>query len=254
LYKYDKAGTIITFWIYKTGLLLIALGAAINMKFFLHFDFTSLQNENYNQYIKISGALSLAGSIGLTIFGAWYIRKLLLEYFITYNVQSKTLYWLAIIPFLGFLSFLFMETKQVNQQNYKGKVRSISNFAGSSTIAVTIIALVPLILCLVFGITGATPFVYISLAIVCLLFTVMTFSRAGYYFTAIIIFLALVAVLVAAYLSASTIEELSSYYFLLLIGLGQLIMFLPLYHFNKFFYTPAEDPEPETDEPKDLFV
>jgi hypothetical protein len=253
--EYNKTGAFIAFWIYKTGLLMIAIGAATYLKYILYsFNYAASQNVDYNSYMRISGALSIIGSIGLTLFGAWYLRRLLLEYFITYNIQSKFLYWLAIIPFFGFLSFLFMERNQVNQQNYKGKVTTIGNFAGSSTTAITIISLAPLILCLVLGLTGATPFVYISLAIVCLMVILMIFSRAGYYVSAIVIFLALVTVFVVAYLSKTIIEELSIYFFLLLIGLGQLVMFLPIYHFNKFFYIPAENPEPETDQPKDLFV
>jgi len=252
--EYNKTGSFIGFWVYKTGILMIALGASTFIRLYFRSDYLWTQNKDYIDYILISGAISIIGSIGLSLYSAWYLRRLLLEYFITYNVRSKFLYWLAIVPLLGVLSFLFMETKQVKPQNYKEKVNTIEKIAGSSTLAITIISFFILLLRYILELSGNSLQVYFTLAIISLLFTWIIFSRIGYYITGGIILASMVGILYKSNTAIHFDEEWMAYYGVLVIGLSQLVMFFLVYHFSKFFYTPAEDPDPESAQSQDLFV
>lgn len=256
--EYGRLNGFISFWVVKTSLLLLALGTANYLKILRQstsykFGYDG-SNEGYRLYLLIIGFVTIVGALFLALFTAWYLRKLLLEYFIGYNVQSKFLYWLALIPFIGFLSFLFMETNQTKEQNYNEKVTSLGNFAASSTTAISVIAFIGMFLRLVFRLSNTDSTVAISVVIACLLFTWMIYSQVAYYLNAVVILLALAAIIVYTFISGYLIDDLIGFFALLVIGLAQLILFLPIYHFDKFFYTPGENPEPETGQPRDIFA
>jgi hypothetical protein len=256
--EYGRFNGFIAFWVMKTSLLLLAVGTANYLKILMEaftykygkYDGT----DGYRIYIMIIGFVSIVGAILLALFAAWYLRRLLLEYFITYNVQSKFLYWLALIPFIGFLSFLFMETSQNKEQNYNEKVASIGNFAASSTTAISIIAFTGMFLRLIFRISNIEGSVVLSIVLACLLFTWMIYSPAAYYINGVVILLALAAILVYTFMGRYVIEELIAFFGLLVVALAQLVLFLPVYHFDKFFYTPSQNPEPEPGQPRDIFA
>ena len=256
--EYGRLNGFIAFWVMKTTLLLLALGTANNLKILsqarsYRFGYDGAGGD-YRTYLLTIGFISLIGSVLLALFTAWYLRKLLLEYFITYSVQSKFLYWLALVPLIGFLSFLFMETSQARQQSYNEKVTNLGNFAASSTAAITVIAFIGLFFRIVFRLSNMDGTVAISVVIACLLFTWMIYSQVAYYLNAIVILLALVAIIVYAFISQYIIDDLIGFFALLVIGLAQLVLFLPVYHFDKFFYTPGENPEPESGQPRDIFA
>jgi hypothetical protein len=66
--------------------------------------------------------------------------------------------------------------------------------------------------------------------------------------------MALAAIIVISYITGDIKEEMISLFALLLISLSQLVLFLPVYHFDKFFYTPSENPELEPGQPRDIFA
>jgi len=256
--EYGRLNGFIAFWVMKTSLLLLAIGTANYLRILTEsnshrFGYDNTSDE-YRTYLLTVGILSIVGAVLLALFTAWYLRKLLLEYFISYNVQSKFLYWLALVPFLGFLSFLFMETNQSKQQNYNEKVASLGNFAASSTTAISAIAFIGMFLRLVFRLSNTDGTVAISVVLACLLFTWMIYSQVAYYLNAIVILLALIAIIVYTLISRYIVDDLVGFFALLVIGLAQLVLFLPIYHFDKFFYTPGENPEPETGQPRDIFA
>jgi hypothetical protein len=256
--EYGRLNGFIAFWVMKTSLLLLAVGTANYLNLLTEANSSkygyNTGNEGYQTYMIIVGFVSIVGAVLLALFTAWYLRKLLLEYFISYNVQSKFLYWLALMPFIGFLSFLFMETNQAKQQNYNEKVTSLGNFAASSTTAISAIAFIGMFLRLVFRLSDTDGTVAISVVIACLLFTWMIYSQVAYYLNAAVIILALIAIIVYTLISQYIIDDLIGFFALLVIGLAQLVLFLPIYHFDKFFYTPGENPEPETGQPRDIFA
>jgi hypothetical protein len=256
--EYGKLNGFIAFWAMKTSIILLAVGTANYLRMLTEpnsYKYSAeVTSDGYRAYMLTVGFVSIVGAILLALFTAWYLRKLLLEYFISYNVQSKFLYWLALVPFIGFLSFLFMETGQVKQQNYNEKVTSIGNFAASSTTAISAIAFIGMFLRLVFRLSNTDGTVAISVVIACLLFTWMIYSQVAYYLNAVVILLALIAIIVYTFISRYLIEDLVGFFALLVIGLAQLVLFLPIYHFDKFFYTPGENPEPETGQPRDIFA
>ena len=256
--EYGRLNGFIAFWTMKTSLLLIALGTTNYLRLLAESNSYKYgydgSNDGYRTYMMIISFVSIVGALLLLLFTAWYLRKLLLEYFINYNVQSKFLYWLALVPFIGFLSFLFMETSQAKQQNYNEKVASLGNFAASSTTAISAIAFIGMFLRLVFRLSNTDGTVAISVVIGCLLFTWMIYSQVAYYLNAIVILLAIMAIIVYTFISRYIIDDLIGFFALLVIGLAQLVLFLPIYHFDKFFYTPGENPEPETGQPRDIFA
>lgn len=256
--EYGRLNGFIAFWVMKTSLLLLALGTANYLRILREsssykFGYDG-SNEGYRLYLLIIGFVSIIGALFLALFTAWYLRKLLLEYFIGYNVQSKFLYWLALIPFVGFLSFLFMETNQAKQQNYNEKVTSLGNFAASSTTAISAIAFIVMFLRLVFRLSNTDGSMIVAIVIACLLFTWMIYSQVAYYLNAVVILLALAAIIVYTFISGYLLDDLIGFFALLVVGLAQLVLSLPIYHFDKFFYTPGENPEQETGQPRDIFA
>jgi hypothetical protein len=257
--EYGKLNSFIAFWVMKTTLLLIAMGTAGYLRVITEatshrYSSYRTSNEGWETYLMIVGIFSIAGAILLALFTAWYLRKLLLEYFITYDIRSKFLYWLALVPFIGFLSFLFMETNQVKQRNYNQKVESIGNFAASSTTAISVIAFIFFFIRLVARLSNTGSAVLLSVVLATLLFTWMIYSHIAYYFNAVVIFLGLAAILAYTFITSYLAEEMALYFALLVLALSQLILLLPVYHFDKFFYTPAENPEQESGEPRDIFA
>jgi hypothetical protein len=257
--EYNRLNSFIAFWVMKTALLLIAFGSAGYLRMIM--ESTSRRyggfgndNEGWKNYIMTVGIVRITGSILLALFTAWYLRKLLLEYFITYDVRSKFLYWLALVPFIGFLSFLFMETNEEKQRNYNQKIESMGNFAASSTAAISTIAFILLFLRLVVRLSNTGPGVVLSIVLATLLFTWMMYSQVAYYLNGVVILLAMAAILVYSFMTSYAPEEMLMYFALLIFGLTQLILSLPVYHFDKFFYTPSENPEPEEAGPRDIFA
>jgi hypothetical protein len=256
--QYDKLNGFIAFWVMKTSMLLIAFGAASYIRVFLEGGSRKYSDDyqEFRKYYLIMGIISIAGAVLLILFIAWYLRRLLLEYFITYNVRSKFLYWLALIPFIGFLSFLFMETNQVKERNYNQKIDTMGNFAGSSTAAISSIAFIALFLRMVFRLSNTDPAIVLSVVIAAALFTWMIYSTVAYYLNLVVTLLALIAIIVISYITGYVKEEMIFLIALLLISLSQLVLFLPVYHFDKFLYTPAENPErvPEEAGTRDIFA
>jgi hypothetical protein len=254
--QYEKLNGFFAFWVMKTSMLLIAFGAASYLGVFLE-SRPGRYSEDYvesRKYFIIIGTISLLGAILLILFIAWYLRRLLLEYFITYNVRSKFLYWLALIPIIGFLSFLFMETNQVKERNYDQKIDTMGNFAGSSTAAISTIAFIGLFLRLVFRLSDTDPAIVLSVVLAGALFTWMIYSTVAYYLNLVVTLLALIAIIVFSYITGYMRDEIIFLFALLLISLSQLVLFLPVYHFDKFLYTPGENPEPVPDQPRDIFA
>jgi amino acid transporter len=182
----------------------------------------------------------------MALFIAWYLRKFLIEYFITYGIRSKFLYWLCIVPVIGFIVFAILQADNTRQERHSQKVDSMGDFAGSSNTAITAIFFFAIVIRLIMRIAGGDQVFIFSLGISILLFIWVISSRMGYYVSLVIAGIGILGVIVATQLissdSDSVAEVLGIYFGLLLLYVIQLVFIYPVYHFENFEYIPAEDP------------
>lgn len=183
----------------------------------------------------------------IVLFAAWYLRKLILEYFISYNITSKFTYWLMLLPGIGFIVWLFCLQDERNK-SFSEKVDTINGFASSPSQAVTIIIVILMCLRLVFGLTGAAAGITIFSGMLSLaLFAWLASQRSGYYFN-LYLSLGLLLVVLVAMLGWGERKYLILFYVafsLLLYNAAQLIMIYPIYHFEDFSYLDDGEETPE---------
>jgi hypothetical protein len=187
---------------------------------------------------------------------AWYIRKFLLEYFITYNTHSKFLYWFSLLPVIGFPTFLVAHFENNKQTKYSEKLHTLGRFAASATISITTIFIILLVFRLMFRVvTGTGPVFIISIIISALLFVWMISDKTGFYVN-LVLNLALLAgglIIVFATKIAGQGGITAFLFAMVLLNVMHLLLLYPVYYFHDFEYTPAEDPDAATAKEFHLF-
>lgn len=250
---FNKLNSILTFWAVKvaTFMIIISAAAALNNYIILtgesrQYEFLYNQDPGLLKYYQYTGILNAVSFAGLALFAAWYLRKFLIETFISYGIHSKFLYWLSLLPVIGFLTFLIVQFDTTKRNRYHEKMDSLGSFASSSTTAVTGVFFLLIIIRLLLRLTDGDRSSIIGLGIAILLFIWMISSKTGYYAGMIITALGIVTVTVLSFVMDSGSELTGSFavlYGLLLLQLVQLILIYPVYHFEEFQYIPAEDPD-----------
>lgn len=238
---YPKLNSLISFWALKVVLLLLLIRSTAPLNFFRSF----ADNKPMALFYLCISIVSVLSAAGAALFLTWYLRKFLLEYFITFNIPSKFLYWLSLLPVIGFIAFLIIQANTEKQERYHQKTATIGSFAASSAAAVTTLFFIGLFIRLLMQIGEGDPIFIVSLVISALLFIWLMTDKTGYYVSLVLMLLAVVILMAVGIKFGIAGEEISLPWGLLLFNLAQLIFIYPIYHFDNFLYIPAEIPEPE---------
>jgi hypothetical protein len=252
---YNRLSSIVTFWALKLSMLTIIVGGGANLYAFVRLMNSSYRysyliteiDPNINLFYQIIMPLYMLGYVAMAFFFAWYFRKFLLENFISYGVQSKFLYWLSIIPIIGFLAFLILQIDNKRQEGYSKKLTSLERFAAGSTAAVTTVFIILIVIRLIMRLSGGDKAFILTLSISILLFIWVITSKIGYYVSLALIGIGLLGLIVVSTVMTMTndslVEVFAIFFGLLLLNLVQLVFIYPIYHFEEFQYIPGEDPD-----------
>jgi hypothetical protein len=242
---YENLSATIVFFTLKVFIIAMVIGQAFqlySLKFFMRGEFAS--------FLKVyfySNILNVLFGVVIVLFAAWYLRKFLLEYFVTYNITSKFTYWLTLLPGIGFIVWLFCLQNE-RAKNFSEKVDSINNFAGSNAQAVTAIIVIIMCLRLVFGLAGQAAGINVFAGILSLLFFVWLINqRSGYYFN-LYLSLSLLLILLVGMLGWGERKYFVVFcasFSLVLFNTVQLLLIYPVYHFEDFSYIDNEEETPD---------
>jgi hypothetical protein len=254
---YPKRNSLAIIWALKLMSILLLCGT-IDF-FYAYSKFFSFNNGFYEkqpglfQYFRITCVIDMLSFIVTAMLLGWYLRKFLLEYFITYNIRSKFLYWFSLMPFIGFLSLLIAQVDTVKQYKYNERLSAIGSFAASSTKSITAIFFTILILRIIFLLDSGEPVLTISPIVNMLLFIWMTSDKTGYYVNIALTILLLLTGIILLVVNSTTGEAVHIIFGLMLLNLAHLVLIFPVYHFEEFEYIPAKNPDPDPQEEFGLF-
>lgn len=245
---YRKVQGLVVFWSLKTMCWLFVLHAWQYLASNIAFIEASRGDDNYYSadtytYYNVTGLINLVASISATILLAWYLRKFLLEFFVTYGIRSKFIYWFSLLPIIGFLSFFVVQWEAVRQTKFRDKLATLGQFAASSTTSITGIFLSLIALRLIMRIAEGEPMIFIPLIINLLLFIWLMADKTGFYVTLTLNLLLSALGIIATYCSWLTDIKAALLFAMVILNMMHLVLLYPVYHFDHFEYTPAEDPD-----------
>lgn len=131
------------------------------------------------------------------------------------------------------------------QKNYSDRVNSIGRFASTETISVAV--LFGALLCLRFvpGLSSGGNINIVGTLLSLILFIWLIFDKTAFYVDIVINLACLVAGLVLIYTARMDPKIVALLMCVVLLSTIQLIYTFPVFHFNQFEYTPAEEPGTE---------
>jgi hypothetical protein len=244
---YGKINSILLFWMMKVVMISVLFGSARFAQEYV--DFTRGKNyynpsgNSYSIYILIVNSIRLVSFIPAALFLAWYLRKFLLEYFMTYGLRSKFLYWLCLLPVIGTLVFVIAQFNSVKRSNYEEKTMAIGDFAASDSLSVTVIFLFLYTVLLFFGARGGDTAFIISLVLTILLFVLFTADSAGYAVNIGLNFFLLTTGVILIILAKWRGPSIPSHFAQVLFNTMQLILIFPVFYFDQFEYITPEKTE-----------
>lgn len=193
-------------------------------------------------YIHTESSINLFCWIAAGLLLAWYLRTLVLEIFFTYDLRSKLLYWVLLLPVIGSIALAFSLGSARRQTVYAEKVNNIGHFVAAGHKPVSIffgsIMAIWFLLNLVSnnlnGIIWMVPFV---------LYFGMISDEKGYSVNLVFNLVCLVAsCIIAPMVSGWDPQTTALVLTLIWLATVHAIYIFPAIHFKEFEYTPAEDP------------
>lgn len=248
--EYNKLNSTILFWSLKTFLYLSVLGCMVMLRSYSGF-FNDYYDSSYS-FLKWYYLFNMLMTTGMLLACAWYLRKFLLEYFLVYNFSSRFLYWLLLLPVIGFFVWLILLADSEKQTAYKDRKKSMEDLAASNAGGIIVVFIVLIILRLFISLMSGQTGAFFTNLLTGLLFWLLTSSRAGYYINLYLNFLLLVAFMVLPFFDAQ--KDITAILFpLLLLNTVQLVLIFPAFHFDAFSYISYDNDEKPWQPGDDLF-
>lgn len=255
---YPKNNTVLALWCIKAALWGHAIAGMLRFESLMErFQKAGRKTGNFvseiftveiSFYHYLTAILAILSWIAAGLLLAWYLRKFMLEAFVSFGLRSKLIYWLSFLPFIGFLFFAFSIGGARQQQLYIEKKASIEQFANDNPISITFAFLLLVAIRLFMLLSRSDTIGLISLVITVILFLWMTKQKIGFYVYLYLNLVLLAVGLVAMFFAQWPPQPTSLLMESVLLGAMQLIYLFPAYHFEEFEYIPAGDPEPGTTE------
>lgn len=242
---YDPLQTWISFWSLKTLIWITLIGCAQQIgNYTMYFRSSFMGDSDINKYMLFITLVTLLTGICAAMLLGWYLRKFMIESMITYNSDSKFLYWFSLLPVVGIFAFIISQFDSKKQVKHSDKVASIGQFAASSTTSVTAVFFILLCARLFFRlISGDATYLVISLFISVLLFAWMINHRLGFYVNMLLNLALLAGGMIVLFTTEIRAAGIGLLFGLVLLNLTHLVLLYPVYHFHDFEYIPAEDPD-----------
>lgn len=256
---YGKLNSLITFWTLKVMLFVIVIGAGYSLQTLLGliqgtYRLPGATLSGVQNYYRFIGFIDILFFVAIALMHVWYLRKFLLEYFISYNLNSKFLYWLVLIPVIGFIAFAIIQLHDAKQGQYRDKINGIGNFAASSSVAVTAIFIILYLLRLISRIGAGESIFIVSLIGSLLLFVWFMADKTGYYLIMGLNLLILIVGSAVVFIIAGRELPIPLIFSLILFNVMLTALTFPVYHFGEFEYIPAENDTSEQPENPNLQV
>ena len=247
---YSKLNATIVYWSLKTFIWLSAIGSVSLLR--SYFEYHSgyyLSSSSFTAYLKWYYLFSILFSAALLIAAAWYLRKFLLEYFISYNFSSRFLYWFLLLPVLGIFAWLVMLPDREKQARFEQRKKSLEDFSGSSTTGIVGLFLVFLVLRLLISVMGGNMLSVITTLISAGFFFALVSSRTGYYVNLYLNFILLAVYITLPFIKLNIDNVVGLLFPLSLLNTVQLVLIYPALHFDAFDYISYEEDKLREPEP-----
>ncbi len=249
---YNKASGIIGFWAVKTFVYSIVIGSAHQIQS-LRYYFSSFREAGRIHIFYYQAIITTLLCVLVILFCGWYLRKFILEYFISYSITSRFVYWLTLIPVIGLFVWVIMLLTTERKQKPIEKMYAINDLAASESRAVTVIFVIGMLIqfCYVLSVTRSPVPLFFLIADAGM-FLWMIASKPGYQVTLwlrITCFASLIIFLFLKSPERDTIAYATFIYPFLLLSIFQLMMIFPVYHFDTFAYISGDfenQPTPST--------
>jgi len=240
-------GSLLVFWGFKTAVWLMAIGTISYLS--ENRWFWRMADKSQQQYFQFSLVLTIFCTFLLAAVIGWYLRKLVLEFMLSYGVESKFVYWLLLIPGIGFIAWLVIMAANQKQHSWRERYDTLANLEASSSLPVTLLILLGhgamLLRVMPYATAGLILIVICAIA----LFIWYIYAWSGYLFN-LWLLVALLLITAGVFLYRGWDDnmgrsELLSYgviFGVLVFNFFQVIVLSPVYHLSRFEYIPAEDP------------
>jgi hypothetical protein len=248
--EYNKLNASVIYWSFKSFLYVSILGCL--GKTITYIDVFNNHDKYILSFVKWPYLITLLFTPFFLFALAWYLRKFLLEFFISYNFTSRFLYWFLLLPGLGFLAWLVILTDSNKQTAFKQRQQSIEKFSADSSFSIVVVFTVLIILQFILSIAAEQWQVIFPLIVTAVFFAMMVISRTGYYFN--LWFNFVVLAIFTIFLVIGTKKDITPlFYPLVLLNTVQLILIMPAFHFGAFNYISYENDENLRQQDQDLF-
>jgi hypothetical protein len=248
--SYPKTGTVVSFWGLKTTLWLSMITGPMVISEYVFFKkygnglgdsdrpyFVYAQETFYNLLTPFT---ILCWFIFL-VFTGWLVRKLLLEFIISYNISSKLIYWCSLLPVIG-IAVLTVSSLESKQQSSKTeKFVSWQQLSKSSNLSATALVIALLLVQLFIYIKWGNNVLSFGAFASILLLLWVTKDITGFYVNQALNGIALLTI--AGSIFFTTWEDNIPAFIaaVLLLQLTFTGWLLPLYHPNEFEFVPPDE-------------
>lgn len=252
--EYSKLTGTLIFWSLKLFIVLSVIGCPFTLESFVRFmvreEFSHVRDMDYLQWYYL---LSILATIPLMFCAAWYLRKFMIEYFITWQHSSRLLYWFLLLPVLGFLGWLIMIVDSDKNHTFAERKKTLGDFSSSSKNGIITVFLILLALRLLLTLSTGQVGSILAVVLSAALFFAMISSRGGYYLNLYLNLLVMVILLLVLFFGKGAGGDyILLFYPLILFNMIQIILIFPALHIEAFDYISYE--EEETWQPgQDLF-
>lgn len=244
--EYSKLTGTLVFWSLKIFILLSIIGCPFTLETFARY--TSVEEYSYlssMSFLKWYYLLSILSTIPLMFCAAWYLRKFLMEYFMTWQHTSRLLYWFLLLPVVGFFAWLVMLADSDKNHSFAQRKKTLGDFSSSSKNGIITVFLILLGIRLLITLTNGPSSTVITVVLSAALFFAMVSSRGGYYFNFYLNILVMAALLlILLFGKGAGGDYILLFYPIILFNVLQVILIFPALHIEAFEYISYEEEKP----------
>ncbi|MCX6315667.1 MAG: hypothetical protein NTW29_00130 [Bacteroidetes bacterium] len=244
--EYSKLSGTLVFWSLKLYLLLSVIGCSFSLQSFAEYagreGYSSMGSFNFLKWYYL---LNILSTIPLLFCSAWYLRKFMMEFFMSWKQTSRLQFWFFLLPVIGFFGWLIMLFDADRNHTFSERKKSLEDFAASSTNGIATIFMIFLGLRLVLTLSNGPANAILTVGVSAALFYFMLNSSTGYYVNLYLnIFVLGILLLVLFFGKGAGLEFILLLYPLILFNVLQVIMIFPALHIDAFDYISYEEDKP----------
>ncbi len=253
-------GSTLAFWVLKLTLLLYCVSLGLYAKIIPEY-FGTRAIETFRLYFATYIIFSMTGIAMLILGITWYLRKLMFEHLLVYNLTSRIWIWLFSLPFIGLIPWIISLLTGTRQTSLRDRKATLDEYASGSAKSVLIITGICYLLMFINNISKAGFLGGIVVLFAAGLYFLYASHRAGFYILAWLQALLCIFALFTLISHAGEARYVYSRSTIMatLVGAGAIglvytMLQLPVFHPEMFEYIPAQEETEEKQEGEDLFA